>query len=143
MTVSSYLRYIKEARQGFNKVGGGLDSVRYPTLFDLHTHQPIDFAGEPGNLADVAGITNAIKQLSFLNISKAQIVTDKGYYSQDIISQLLRKHFKFLTAVSNGLSWVNRSLQENKPSWRRFPAFALGTSISTELPSRLMLRFHT
>ena len=80
-TVSSYSRYIKETRQGFNKAGDGLDTVKLLTLFDLATHQPIAFAREPGNLADVSGIENALKQFSFLNISKAQIVTDKGYYT--------------------------------------------------------------
>ena len=113
-TVSSYSRYIKETRQGFNKAGDGLDTVKLLTLFDLATHQPIAFAREPGNLADVSGIENALKQFSFLNISKAQIVTDKGYYSQNNIGQMLRKHIKFLTAASIDLSWVNHHLQKNK-----------------------------
>ncbi len=113
-TISSYSRHIKETRQGFNKAGDGLDTVKLITLFDLATNQPIAFAREPGNLADVSGIENALKQLSFLNISKAQIVTDKGYYSQNNIGQMLRKHIKFLTAVSTDLTWVNRYLQENK-----------------------------
>ena len=114
-TVSSYSRYLKETRQGFNKAGDGLDTVKLLTLFDLATHQPIAFAREPGNLADVSGIENALKQFSFLNISKAQIVTDKGYYSQNNIGQMLRKHIKFLTAASTDLSWVNQHLQKNKP----------------------------
>ena len=113
-TVSSYSRYIKETRQGFNKAGDGLDTVKLLTLFDLATHQPIAFAREPGNLADVSGIENALKQFSFLNISKAQIVTDKGYYSRNNIGQMLRKHIKFLTAASIDLSWVNHHLQKNK-----------------------------
>ena len=91
-TVSSYSRYIKETRQGFNKAGDGLDTLKLLTLLDLATHQPIAFAREPGNLADVSRIENAIKQFSFLNISKAQIVTDKGYYSQNNIGQMLLKH---------------------------------------------------
>lgn len=114
-TVSSCSRYIKEARQGFNKAGDGLDTVKLVTLFDLATHQPIAFAREPGNLADVSGIEYALKQFSFLNISQAQIVTDKGYYSQNNIGQMLRKHIKFLTAASTDLSWVNHHLQKNKP----------------------------
>ena len=75
----------KVFRQGFNKAGDGLDTVKLLTLFDLATHQPIAFAREPGNLADVSDIENALKQFSFLNISKAQIVTNKGYYSQNDI----------------------------------------------------------
>lgn len=106
-TVSSYSRYIKETRQGFNKTGDGLDTVKLFTLFDLAMHQPTAFAREPG---DISGIENALKQFSFLNISKAQ----KGYYSQSNIGQMLRKHIKFLTAASIYLSWVNHHLQKNK-----------------------------
>lgn len=136
-TVSSYSRYIKETRQGFNKAGDGLDTVKLLTLFDLATLQPIAFAREPGNLADVSGIENALKQFSFLNISKAQIVTDKGYYSQNNIGQMQRKHIKFLTAASIDLSWVNYHLQKISPAWKQPLAFVLGTSIFMEslLPS--------
>lgn len=77
-------------------------------------HQPIAFAREPGNLADGSGIENALRHFSFLNISKVQTVTDKGYYSQNNIGQILRKHIKFLTAASTDLSWVNHHLQKNK-----------------------------
>lgn len=105
----------KLVRALIRPVGDGLDTVKLLTLFDLATHQPIAFAREPGNLADVSGIENALKQFSFLNISKAQIVTDKGYYSQNNIGQMLRKHIKFLTAASTDLSWVNQHLQKNKP----------------------------
>lgn len=60
-TVSPYSRYIKETRQGFNKPGDGLDTVKFLTLFDLATHQLLAFARELGNLADISGIENARK----------------------------------------------------------------------------------
>lgn len=47
-TVSSYSRYIKETRQGFNKAGDDLDTVKLLTLFDLATHQPIAFCTRTG-----------------------------------------------------------------------------------------------
>ena len=83
-TVSSYSRYIKETRQAFNKAGDGLDTVKLLTLFDLATHQPIALAREPGNLADVSGIENALKQFSFLNISKAQSLPIRGITARTI-----------------------------------------------------------
>lgn len=113
-TISTYSNNIHEARQGFNKAGDGLKTVKLLTMYDLKSHQPIAFAKEPGNLSDVAGIESALKQMSYLNVSKAQLVTDRGYYSQDNLSQMINKHMKFLTAVSTDLSWVNKKLQENK-----------------------------
>lgn len=113
-TISSYSTNIHEARQGFNKAGDGLNTVKLLTLYDLKSHQPIAFAKQPGNLSDVAGIENALKQMSYLNVSKAQLVTDSGYYSQDNLCKMVGKHMKFLTAVSIDLSWVNKKLQENR-----------------------------
>ena len=114
-TISSYSRHIHEVRQSFNKAGDGLDTVKLLSLYDLQTHQPIAFARQPGNLSDVAAIENTLKQLRYLNISKAQIVTDRGYYSQDNMAQMFDKHMKFLTAASIDLRWINKTLQENKP----------------------------
>ena len=113
-TVSTYSQNILEARQGFNKAGDSLNTVKLLTLYDLKSRQPIAFARQPENLADVAAIENAIKQLSYLDVAKAQIVTDKGYYSQANIGQMVKKHVKFLTAVSIDLVWVNKYLQQNK-----------------------------
>ncbi len=69
-TVSLYSTNIPEARQGFNKVDDGLNTVKLLTMYDLKSHQPIAFAKQPGNLSDVAGIENAFNQMSYLNISK-------------------------------------------------------------------------
>lgn len=113
-TISSYSTGIKEARQGFNKAGDGLDTVKLVTLYDLETNQPVAFARQPGNLADVAGISDAVAQLRTLEFEKLQLVTDKGYYSQGNISELCRGHYKFLTAAPLGLQWINRQLQEHR-----------------------------
>lgn len=113
-TVSTYSQNILEARQGVNKAGDGLNTVKLLTLYDLKSRQPIAFARQPGNLADVVAIENALKQLSYLDVAKAQIVTDKGYFSQTNIGQMVKKHVKFLTAVSVDLVWVNKYLQQNK-----------------------------
>lgn len=113
-TVSSYSNNLHQARQGFNKDGDGLDTVKLVTLYDLEKSQPIAYAKQPGNLADVASIQYALKQLDFLGISKVQIVTDKGYYSQDNISKFVTQHIKFLTAVPLSVKWINKELEAHK-----------------------------
>lgn len=53
-TASSYCHYIKENRQGFNKTGDSLNTIKLLSLFDLPTHQLIAFARGPGNLTDAS-----------------------------------------------------------------------------------------
>ena len=79
-----------------------------------------------------SGIENALKQFSFLNISKAQIVTDKGYYSRSNIGQMLRKHIKFLTAASTDLLGSTTTFKKIKTAWKQPPVSVPGTSISME-----------
>ena len=112
------------------------DPVKLLALFDLATHQPIVFAREPGNLVDVSSIENTLKQFSFLNISKAQIVTHTGYNSQNNIRQMLRKSIKFLTVASIDLSWVNHPSRKTSLNWNQPQAFALGLQHPWNLSSR-------
>lgn len=109
-TISSYSENIHSSRQGFNKASDGLNTVKLTTIYALNAKQPIAFLKQPGNIADVTAIARSLSELGWLDMNSIQVVTDKGYYSQNNIFQFLQKHVKFLTAVNNDLSWVKEQL---------------------------------
>lgn len=109
-TISSYSENIHSNRLGFNKAGDGLNAVKLTTIYALNAKQPIAFLKQPGNIADVAAIARSLSELTWLDMDSIQVVTDKGYYSQNNIHQFLQKHVKFLTAVNNDLRWVKEQL---------------------------------
>ena len=113
-TISTYSTNIKCARQGFNKDGDGLDTVKLICLFSLDREEPIAFARQPGNLSDISGILAAIKQLKGLDIKGLQLVTDRGYTSWDNIYKLLKSHTKFLTAISIDLKQIKEILDDKR-----------------------------
>ena len=80
-TISTYSKRIPEARYGFNKAQDGLETVKLLSLYSINTKQLVAFAKQPGNQPDVITLENALKQLQGLGITKAEIVTDNGYYS--------------------------------------------------------------
>ena len=113
-TISTYSKKLPEARRGFNKAGDGLESIKLLTLYSIETRQPVAFTKQPGNLPDVTSIENALNELQVLNLSKAEIITDNGYYSQQNLSQMLSSHFSFITLVKTNIKWVRAELIKHK-----------------------------
>ena len=81
-TISTYSENQSEARQGFNKDGDRLNTIKLLTLYSVKAGEPIAFSKQPGNIPDVISIENTLTQLKCLNLEKPLIVTDHGYYSQ-------------------------------------------------------------
>lgn len=98
-TVSTYSSGQAEARQGFNKDGDGLDTVKLLTLYSVNDRQPVAFAKQPGNVPDVISIQNAIRQLQCFDIDKPVVVTDNGFYSQANMAEFARNSMKELSVV--------------------------------------------
>ena len=117
-TVSTYSRLNGRARQGFNKAGDGRDTVKVMTVFDVEACRPIAFMQLPSTSSDVRDLELALKQMQSLGVRQPRIVTDRGYYSQDNIAQMVRRSMKFLTAVPVRVSWVASRLGEGKARLR-------------------------
>ncbi|WP_290174338.1 transposase [uncultured Parasutterella sp.] len=111
-TISTYGQRDEFARYGFNKDAGGLPVIKLLTLFSLHSHQPIAFRKQPGNYPDVISLTNALKELSWLDMDKVELVMDQGFYSENNLTELLRRHVKFLCLADRRTKWVSKLLDQ-------------------------------
>ena len=117
-TISTYSSRIPEARYGFNKAHDGLETVKLLSLYSIETRQPVAFTKQPGNLPDVITIENALKQLQALGVTKAEIVTDNGYYSEKNLAELLHAHFDFITLARTSIQWVRQELDQRLEEFR-------------------------
>lgn len=108
-TVSTYSQLQIEARQGFNKDGDGLNTIKVLVLYALGNQQPIAFAKQPGNIPDVVCIKNALQQLQYLNLPEPEIVTDQGYYSEENLRNLIKLDFRFLTMANRRVKWIKEA----------------------------------
>lgn len=109
-TVSTYSTNQHEARQGFNKDGDGLDTIKLLTIYSVKDREPIAFAKQPGNIPDVIAIGNALTQLEALGIGKPLVVTDNGYYSEQNMAEFAFRNHKFLTLVDTDVKWVREAI---------------------------------
>ena len=112
-TISTYSENQIEARYGYNKAEDGLKTIKYLTLYSIDARQPVAFTKQPGNLADVITIENALHQLSALGIKDAELVTDNGYYSEHNLAELFLAGFDFITLVKTSAAWVRREMDKH------------------------------
>ena len=109
-TISTYSENQSEARQGFNKDGDGLNTIKLLTLYSVKDREPLAFAKQPGNVPDVISIENTLKQLKCLDLEKPLIVTDNGYYSQENMMKFASRNMKFLALVDPNVVWVRETV---------------------------------
>lgn len=92
----------------------GLPELKLLVLYTLDDRQPIAYTKRAGNVPDVVTIQAALNELEILGCSKARIVSDNGYYSQENIADMYVAGFKFLTRVKDSLGWVRKLIDENR-----------------------------
>jgi hypothetical protein len=112
ITISTYSENQSEARQGFNKDGDGLNTIKLLTLYSVKSREPIAFAKQPGNIPDVISIENTLTQLKCLNLKNPLIITDNGYYSQKNMMEFALRNVKFLTLVDANIIWVRETIDQ-------------------------------
>ena len=89
-----------------------MKTVKFLALYSIDGRQPVAFTKQPGNLPDVLSITNAIKQLSALDVNATEVITDNGYYSEQNFSELLQAGFNFITLAKTSVRWIKPVLDE-------------------------------
>lgn len=109
-TFSTYSKNQVEARQGFNKDGDGLDTIKLMVLHSVKSREPIAFAKQPGNIPDRISLVNAAKQLQALSLPTPVIVADNGFYSQSNMAYLAGRGEKFLMLAGSTDKWVREEI---------------------------------
>jgi hypothetical protein len=109
-TISTWSENQSEARQGFNKAGDGLNTIKLLTLYSVKEREPLAFAKQPGNVPDVISIENTLKQLKCLTLERPLIVTDNGYYSEENMMKFALRNMKFLTLADPTVTWVRQTV---------------------------------
>lgn len=109
-TISTDSENQAEARRGYNKDGNGKDTIKLLTFYDIASGQPLAFSKQPGNIPDVAALSNALDQLDVLDAKQITLVTDNGFYSEANITEMLERHYKFTTKSDPHLTWIKSEL---------------------------------
>ncbi len=77
-----------------------------------------------GNIPDSKTIKGLLAELDVLGFSKVKLVMDRGFYSEDNINALFKKHLKFLISVRMSLSFTRQHLDPIYDQFRTFEHFS-------------------
>ena len=111
-SISSYSNSLKQVKYGMNKDGDPLPQINLALLFGETSRLPVYYRKLPGNITDVKTVQNMLADIDFLELDKVKLVMDSGFYSEDNINALFRKHYKFLISVKISLKLVKGKLDE-------------------------------
>jgi transposase len=112
-SISSYSQGNEYARYGYNRDGEPLPQINLAVLFGQKSRLPVYYRRMPGNIPDVATLKTTMKELDFLDDSKARFVLDRGFYSKANVDELLEQRHHFTIAVPSGRKWVEAVIERH------------------------------
>ena len=134
-SISSYSEMLKQVKYGKNKESDNLPQINLLLLFGEKSGLPFYYRKLSGNIPDVKTVNTLVKELDILGYGKVKFVMDRGFYSKTNIDQLYQHHHKFIVAVSTGLSFVRKRMDEVRESIRDYgchdSSYGIGASTQT------------
>lgn len=111
-SISSYSQSLKQVKYGNNKENDNLPQINLALLFGETSGLPVYYSKLSGNIPDVKTIDSLLRELEFMEIKKANLVMDRGFYSEDNINDLYKAQHKFLIAGKISLKFIQQKLDE-------------------------------
>jgi transposase len=112
-SISSYSQRLRCVKWGRNKDRVPLAQLNLAVLLDDRSGMPFYIRRLPGNISDVSTIKKLVDDISFLDVSKARVACDRGFYSAKNINAMMASHMKFLIGVKCSHAFVSKALGEN------------------------------
>lgn len=111
-SISSYSKSLKQVKYGKNKDHDPLPQINLAMLFGEESGLPFYYRKLSGNITDVKTVQNLLADIDFLDYDKVKLVMDRGFYSENNINDLYKKHYKFLIGAKTSLRLVNKELDK-------------------------------
>lgn len=122
-SISSYSALLKQAKYGKNKDGDDLPQINLALLYGEQSMLPVYYRKLPGNIPDVKTISNLLRDVDFLELSKLDLVLDRGFYSERNINDIMKHHHKFLIGVKTNLKLIKKHMEEARETFVSRPNY--------------------
>ena len=119
-SISSYSELIRQVRYGYNKDGESLPQVNLALVFGENSMLPVYYRKLPGNIPDVKTVRKLFRDVAFLEIAKAKLVMDRGFYSVGNVNALYRNHYKFLRSNAAFIAPFLDAERENVRDYKNY-----------------------
>lgn len=123
-SVSSYSEMNEFVSYGYNRDGEKLPQINLLMVSGHTSHLPLFFRTMPGSIHDVSTMEESLKRLDLVDIKRLHMVMDKGFYSEDNVEAMYRRHMRFLIGIpfttSISLNAVERRRNDEMVSYRHY-----------------------
>jgi transposase len=123
-SVSSYSELNEFVSYGYNRDKEKLPQVNLLMVSGHTSRLPLFFRAMPGSIHDVSTMDESLKRLDLVDAKRLHMVMDKGFYSEDNVDAMYRRHMRFLVGVpfttSLSLDAVERHRNDEMISYRHY-----------------------
>ena len=109
-SISSYSETLNQVQWGKNKEDDKLPQINLLLVFGEKSGLPFYYRKLAGNIPDAKTVKHLLEDLDILGFGKTKFVMDRGFYSEDNINGLYKKHVKFLVGARLSLKFIKNHL---------------------------------
>lgn len=111
---------IAQVQYGKNKEDDKLPQLNLLLVFGEESGLPFYYRKLTGNIPDSKTVKHLFEDLDILGFGKTKFVMDRGFYSEENINGLYRKHVKFLVGTKLSLKFIKNNLDDVYDDIRMF-----------------------
>jgi hypothetical protein len=112
-SISTFSAMLEAAKYGKNKEHDDMVQVNLLMICDDATGIPLYFRSLPGNYSDKNVLETTVKELKSAEFRKGTIIVmDRGFYSMDNVTMLLRSNFRFLVGMPLTAGYYRDAIRE-------------------------------
>ena len=100
-TISSYSKCLSQVQYGHNKEEDSLPQLNLALVFGQTSNLPFYYRKLAGNIPDVKTVQHLLKSFEHLGFINTKMVMDRGFNSDENISDLYKADVKFLIGYFN------------------------------------------
>ena len=118
-SISSYARDNPYVGRGYNRDHESLEQINIALISTYESNTPLWCTELPGSMSDQMALEYVLGHLEKLDVGKAGFLLDRGFYSEDNISNLTQKNHKFTMPVPSHIRWQNDFIDNHRGALQR------------------------
>lgn len=113
-SISSYSELIDYVDWGYNRDNEKLPQINLLLVVGEENKIPLYFRVLDGKVTDVKTIVETDKNLQLLNIHGTRFCMDKGFYSEENVDDMYKRHYKFSVGVPFKAGFAKRLVVDHR-----------------------------
>lgn len=107
-----YGKGLADSKRGRNKEHDPAEQVNLLVVYDVSDGSPVYFRKMPGNIPDTRTMRVTLKELKHNGFDNVNLVLDRGYVSEEVISMLVKERHPFVMMARTGDGQIAKAIRD-------------------------------